>query len=232
MKNALSSLFAAAVLTVLPMSAHAADQADAPKKPHEVIIPKSSISIDFPGGTIADLLAKVNQAQGGAFNLLGETEDLAMRLPAFSVRNVSPSSFAKGLSQLLEPKGIMIISEGADMYTLRRVNTLMPQQPAMFESFQIGPFLDKLSVDDIVAAVRTAWELNPANKPDALQLKFHPATKLLLASGSPDAIKVASKVIASLLNPDIARRQAVAEEVKKNREMREGGAAAPAKTNK
>lgn len=156
------------------------------------------ISVDFPGGSVAQLVAAVNKPDGHAFNLLGETEDLATRLPAFSVRNVNPSAFAMALRQLLEPRGITVMPEGPDLFVLRKVATMVRREPVAFESFQLSPYLDKQSVEDIVSAMRTAWELNPANKPEELQLKFHPATRLLLASGSADAIRVASKVLSTL----------------------------------
>jgi len=156
------------------------------------------ISIDFAGGSIAQLVAMVNKLGGPGFNLIGEKEDLGMELPSFSVRNVTPIAFAMALRQLLEPRGLTVIVEQNEMFVLRRLSTMRGLEPMRFESFQLAPYLEKHSIDEIVAAIRMAWELNPQNKPDALQLKFHPPTKLLLVSGTGEAIMVASKVISTL----------------------------------
>jgi len=161
-------------------------------------IQPSHLTLDFPGGSVAQLIATINKPGGPGLNLLGEKDDLAIQLPAFAVRNVHPSAFAQALRQLLEPRGLTVIQEGPDMFVLRKLSTMRGVEPTSFESFQLGSYLEKQSIDDVVGAIRIAWELNPANKPDALQLKFHPPTKLLLVSGTRDAINVASKVISTL----------------------------------
>jgi hypothetical protein len=158
------------------------------------------ITINFTGGSVADLVALLNKIDAPGFNLIGEKEDLATPLPPFSLRDVSPNAFAMGLRQILEPRGITVMAEGNEMFVLRRLGTLRSPalEPQRFESFQLASYLEKQSIDDIVGAIRAAWELNPQNKPDALQLKFHPPTKLLLVSGSGEAVMIASKVISTL----------------------------------
>ena len=172
--------------------------------PH-VVAPRA-ISVDFPGGSLSALSAAIAKTDGAYFNLLGEQADLATELAAFSVRNASPEIFAAALNQLLTPRGLeikpggnMINGEGT-VFVVAKTAPRRPAttEPTLFESFQLGPYLGKQSIDDIVGAIRTAWELDPTHKPDALVLKFHPPTKLLLASGSASAIQVARQIITVL----------------------------------
>jgi ribosome recycling factor len=107
--------------------------------------------------------------------------------------------------------------------------------PIDFESFQLAPYLRDQSIDDIVEAIRASWELNPRNDPNALRLKFHPPTSILLASGPRDALNMAGKIISQLKisHPDAqktadakaaadrARLEAVADTAKKQFEERQ-----------
>jgi hypothetical protein len=204
----LSLAFALAVLA--PVALSAADDAKrstTPEADRNVSKPTpGTISVDFPGGTIADLNTAIAKAGGMYFNLVGEKSELATAVPAFSIRNASPDAFAMALNQLLSARGLSVSAAG-NMGGPNAVFVLAKgraghTEPTIFNSFQLGPYLEKQSVDDIVTAIRTLWELKPGNNSDALQLKFHPPTKLLLVSGSPEAITVASTVISNLAGPD------------------------------
>ncbi len=148
------------------------------------------INIDFPGGTIAELITALRKDNAGAFNLIGEKADLATVLPAFSVRNAQPNSFATALDALLRPHGLYLGSGG---YSQNGVFVVLRGQtpPASevpknaFLSIQLAPYLEAQSVDDIVGAIRAAWTLDPKHRAEDLRLQFHPATKLLLVSGPP-----------------------------------------------
>jgi hypothetical protein len=168
-------------------------------------------NVDFPGGSLDQLIKSISSANAAIFNVVGEKADLATTIPGFSLRNADSESLANALNQLIAPRGLNISrAQGpsfvgprgpasgpanSSIYVLSRRSAI--DRPA-FDSFQLAPFLEKQTIDDIVTAIRTLWELNPANRPEALQLKFHPPTKLLLVSGTPEAIAVASKVISRL----------------------------------
>jgi hypothetical protein len=169
--------------------------------------PPRTISVDFPGGTFSALSAAISKTDGAYFNLIGEQSDLTTELPAFSVRNASPEIFAAALNQLLTPRGLeikpggnMINGEGTVFVIAKSIprRPVASSEPTQFESYQLGSLLGKQSVDDIVDAIRQAWELDPTHKANALVLKFHPPTKLLLVSGSSAAINVARQVIAAI----------------------------------
>jgi hypothetical protein len=188
-------------------------QASAANTPPPVAKP-NVISVDFPGGTIAEFVALVAKSGGSSFNLIGEKVDFACPLPPFSVRDADIAAVANALNILLASKGLAIIptSGGAGgVYALMKGNAPVPtagRDPVLFDTFQLAPFLANQSVDDIVDAIRGAWELNPANKADALKIKYHPQTTLLLVSGSQAAINVASKVIDNLkrVPPEVVQK--------------------------
>jgi hypothetical protein len=164
-------------------------------------------NVDFPGGSLDQLIKSISSANAAIFNVVGEKADLATTVPGFSLRNADSESLANALNQLIAPRGLNISRApgpnfggrlglaNSPIYVLVRRSAI--DRPA-FDSFQLAPFLEKQTIDDIVMAIRTLWELNPANRPEALQLKFHPPTKLLLVSGTPEAIAVASRVISRL----------------------------------
>jgi hypothetical protein len=171
------------------------------------------ISVDFSGGTIAEFVALVAKSGGPSFNLIGEKADFAHVLPPFSVRDADIAAVANALNILLASKGLAIISSGGGggVYALMKGNAPVPtagRDPVLFDTFQLAPFLANQSVDDIVDAIRGAWELNPANKADALKIKYHPQTTLLLVSGNQAAINVASKVIDNLkrVPPEVVQK--------------------------
>jgi hypothetical protein len=203
-----------------------------------------TVSIDFAGGSVADFLAALKKS-GTNFNLLANPEDLATPLPAFSVRNTLPTQFARALSQLISGRGFSIEQSGSGPIGLDPVFVLVRQSPTAhvsFESFQMESYLQKQSIQDIIDAIRLAWSMNPAHRPDDLQLKFHPATKLLLVAGPSEAIQQAKQIVSSLnppppivLSPEQEQRrlEAVAQEVSRRRELREkekqGGGGEPSK---
>lgn len=163
------------------------------------------INVDFPGGPMSALLAAINK-DGGGFNVVGEKSDLAIELPPLSLRNADAASLASALGGFLQQRGYFLGGAGrpvpgqSPVYVLRK---LSPSESdarniAQFQSFQLAPYLEHQSVDDIVSAIRAAWELNPANKPDQLRFKFHPPTGILLVSGPQMGIHAVQTVLGQL----------------------------------
>lgn len=162
---------------------------------------KGQISIDFPGGSITELIAMLNQLGVGDFNVLGEPADLATRLPAFSLRNSDPHSLGLALNGFLRSRDLAMNLAGGNIFVVGKssfpIRTTTPAN-ANFQTFQLAPMLENLTVDDITDAIRVALELDPAHDPKALRFKYHPATKLLFIYGPPEAITIASQVMPHL----------------------------------
>lgn len=164
------------------------------------------VTVDFPGGPVSALIAAIQKFSGaGGFNVIGEKADLAIELPPFSMRNADVSALASALSGVLQPRGYQLVPNGrsqSPVFTLRKLFSYeaanFEDRTSKFQSFQLGPYLEYQSVDDIVGAVRTAWELDPTHNPGALRLKFHPPTGILLVSGPPSGIEAVSIVLGQL----------------------------------
>lgn len=200
-------------------------------------------SLDFKGGTLADFVDAAN-ASGSSFNLVAHGDHLKMAVPPFSVRNVAPAALAQALDHLLRPQGVSVSSiympASEPIFTV--TPTQRPRPNNLIHAFQLAPFLDSIPVEEIVSAIRTAWELTPGRAPDELVVKYHPGTKLLLVSGPQEAVEMADLIVRRLTPNEIdppaqgpgqsseQRRRAlddVGQEIQERRAVRERPAPLP-----
>jgi hypothetical protein len=174
------------------------------------------ISVDFPGGPASALVAAISKSdRENSFNIIGEVADLQIALPAFSVRNADPAALATALNGILQPRGYILAASGrvspahAPVFTLRKMNPYESDQRqlAQLQSFQLAPYLEHQSVDDIIGAIRTAWELDPTRNPSTLRLKFHPPTGILLVSAPQEGIQMIHSVLKELRRTDPEQMQ-------------------------
>jgi len=215
------------------------------------------INIDFPGGSIAQLVAQINRSDSGPFNLIGEKKFQEAPLPPFSLRNTEPASLAIGLNGLLRPSELAISLAGPNVFVLTKA--VPPPSPfasaaQTFQAFQLAPYLATLSVEDITDAILVAWESAPDHDPKQLRFKYHPATKLLFVYGPPEAIAIATQLVPQLdpvattrtrlesyrssaksalpavsptVQDEAERLERVTQEVIRRRELRQGTETAP-----
>jgi hypothetical protein len=194
--------------------------------------PHAIFNIDFPGGTIREFLS-VTMKTPASISIIsaGEASDLDTPLPPFALRNTNAIVTLQVLARLLMPRGFDLVpmdsGPNSAVAVLSRHQDRKPvvrQAQNDFESFQLAHHLQDQSIDDIVGAIRAAWELDPQRDPNGLRLKFHPATSILLVSGPRDGLNMASKIISQLKQrppADLERHQAVADEAIRRREVRE-----------
>jgi hypothetical protein len=167
------------------------------------------VNVDFPGGPASMLLAGINQDKNSGLNVIGEKSDLAVELPPFAIRNTDGHSLARALDNFLRQRGYTLQGGGTQnldvspVFVLRKL-TAHETGPggAMFQPFQLSAHLEQQSVDDIIGAIRAAWELDPANAPNALRLKFHPATGILLVSGPNHGIQLVGSILSQIRKKD------------------------------
>lgn len=164
--------------------------------------PPAVVTLDFPGGTLAQLIALLGNS-GSSFNLIGEPGELVAALPPLSVRNASTFAFAQALDTLLQADGLTLGGDwSSNVFTVaKRPADEKSAGGALTQSCLISQELKVQSIDAIVDAIRTAWALDPAHDPKALRLKFHPATQLLLISGPPEGVRIALDVVRHLTAP-------------------------------
>ena len=174
-----------------------------------MVMPRAAtFSIDFPGGSIRTFLAAASKIDGVSISIVsaGDASDLDTPLPPFSLRNTNAMVTLQVLGRLLSPRGFdlstMEAGQNSAVAVLSRRSTSRPRPvvpPAdQFESFQLAPYLVDQTIDDIVGAIRAAWELNPEHDANQLKLKFHPATSILLASGPREGLDLTAKIISQL----------------------------------
>lgn len=191
----------------------AADTVEPSKATVTTFAEPKSVNLDFHGGPLGSLLVLMSRENSG-FNVIGEKVDLNVELPPFSLRNANPTSVATAVGGILMPRGYMLQPAGGiavgqlPVYYLRKLSPNEVQQAGLsqFRSFQLGQYLEQQSVDDIVGAIRAAWELDPAHVATALRLKFHPPTGILLVSGPTEGVYTVETVLTQLRRgPDAAK---------------------------
>lgn len=169
---------------------------------------KYFLNIEFQGGPLAVLLENIG-GSNFSLNIIspGSTELLkSAELPAFTLRNSSMLALTKVVGNLVEAQGykFQVVDDTNPNHVVGMLSKAGParapmQPPTAFESIQLDEYLHSgLTIDDIVDAIRSAWELSPKNDRDALKLKYHPPTKILLVSGPTSAIIVTKTVVGSL----------------------------------
>lgn len=180
-----------------------------------------TVNIDFPGGTAAAMLTAIEKA-GGGLNILAEADDLRIEMPRFTLRNADPSSFATAVDNLLRPRGYSLQGGGRSgaqqvpVFVLRKLNqNERYNNESQFQPFNLGPYLEYATVDDIVGAIRTAWELDPVRPPTALRVKFHPPTGILLVSGPSQGIQMVGMLLQQLRRTEPSAKPATPASEKK-----------------
>ena len=153
-----------------------------------------TFSIDFPGGTIADLVNTVTR-NGGTLSIIGDKADMKIELPPFSLRNVTTEMLASALRQFMRYRGFEINSSG-EIYVLS--NYIKQPGQNTFDAYQLASYLEYQSVEEICDAIQTAWTLNPSTHVSSPQLKYHKGTTTLFVSGDHEAIEIAKRVISVL----------------------------------
>lgn len=157
---------------------------------------QAGVDLDFPGGALgdlADLLIK-DTAAAVRLNLIVDPQYRKLTMPAIHVRNANPHALSQALDRMLRPQGVSVQtlfpnvprSEGSGdpLFILVPVTDEETEEsPLAFRSYAIAELLNRYTPEQIASALRTGWELDPANHPAALRIKYHPETQLLFVAG-------------------------------------------------
>ena len=209
------SFAAALACQVLASIAFAADSKPLPQPASTATVAPASasrfaetaINLDFPGGTLAQLIVALESPQRGPFNLIGEKALQDTPVVPFTLRGVEITPLISALNNLLRPQGVAVGFSGPNIFTLTKVAQFSYPTPATanFQAIQVGPFLSTHSIEEITDAIKSAWQGEPTHGAKTLELKYHAATKLLFVYGPPEALALASSVVAQL-NPAVSSR--------------------------
>jgi hypothetical protein len=200
----ISVLAAFAAFGLIAFPARAAEDNPLPRSTATLTTgrPPARVTLDFPGGTVAQLIASL-ASSSSSFNLIGAPGDLAAAIPPFSLRNANTFAFAQALDNLLQADGLTLGGDwSSNVFTVeKRPADEKSAGGALTQSCLLSQELKVQSIDAILDAIRTAWALDPAHDPSALHLKFHPATQLLLISGPSEGVRIALNVVRHLTVP-------------------------------
>jgi len=177
-------------------------------------------NLEFPGGNPRDLVNAIEAATDKPLNVIMREEDTEVSIPPFTLKSVTVADlFAalKNVGQSSERTVIGTDDEGKPVYGTQSAffafrtegkpddNAVWsfvahrresPPEAKLCRFYNLAPYLNSLKIDDITTAVRTGWEmLGESNTP---KLSFHSDTKLLIAVGRPDQLKLIDSVLQEL----------------------------------
>ena len=208
--------------------------------------------LDFPGGTPAQFIEAISKAMGKHLNVIVSRESSDANIMPIKVSNATvPELFraiqAASLRLVPVPTGInaieyrqvsLIFQTTSDPITNESVwsfqvagpssEDLKPKSaPDVCQYFQLAPYLDNYTIEDITTAIQTGWkamrkkEVQKRTKVEQLkeideipELSFHKETRLLIAVGPSASIAMIPQVLSQLMKDSgpvvekIARLQA------------------------
>lgn len=193
-------LFICLPLANLPLAA--AEDAEATKE--------QSFTLEFPGGILAELLELAQQASPEPINIIdpGQAGDIAV--PPLKLHAVNPSHWWAIVNHL----GKVNVN---GRYALERVteNTwalVTPEPPAQQAKgeaafFPVGRLLEEHTVDDLITAVSTAWEMLELPESPTSHLRFHEDTKLLIVTGDASTVALVESALKALDSENRGERE-------------------------
>jgi hypothetical protein len=72
-----------------------------------------------------------------------------------------------------------------------------PEMKQQCRFWQLEPYLDRFTIDDITTAIETGWDMLTFRS-DGRNLRFHKETKLLIAVGNKDELLVVDDALRQL----------------------------------
>jgi hypothetical protein len=172
----------------------------------------ATFNIDFPGGTPGELIQTIAKESGTKPNVIVPKNVADVQLPKFKLRNVNAGQVFEALNMVVDETGSQYLRwmSPGDRKDPNQVWTLLKATPKpSVETCQvvfIGQLLDTFRLDDINAAIRTAWEM--LGKTSTASLKFHKETQLLIVKGNGEELKLVFDVLKSLEQGAVSKKQA------------------------
>lgn len=182
----------------------------------------TTFSLDFPGGTPAELVKAIEEATHEPLNAIIPSDDTDIILPSLKMSKVvAPQLFAAleaasrqsiayrtsnfGNSYSVEETDYGFktadapVTDSSIWYFFVNRPTLPPmvstQETCQF--YQLQPYLNRgFTVDDITTAIQTGWKMAGITSPP--ELDYHKQTNLLIAFGKPEDLQTIQNVLISL----------------------------------
>ncbi|MHC4942736.1 MAG: hypothetical protein ACYTG7_06915 [Planctomycetota bacterium] len=189
-------------LVAIPLSAQEKQPTAAPRMPPPL---EQSIDVDFPGGTIPELLKTIEITNGIKPNVVVSEKASKVTLPAFTLRSVSLLEAIRALEGLREIGSLVLeVKNLNDVLIVSTVDVGPPPKktpPRDIRVFDVSSILtEDCSIEDIVTTITTAWDMRSKTMAHDAELKYHPETKLLIAVGTREDLNLVHNVLVELLS--------------------------------
>jgi hypothetical protein len=181
--------------------------------------------LDFPGGTPKELVKAVEKATGKPLSTVIPDDCADLKIPAVSVKNATVAQLFAALRLASKTAHRYVVTDPFSGNRNWNENTLIygfqtegvPNEnsiwfflkegddaglfrivaPTMCKFYQLSPYLEAgYKVEDITTAIETAWKMLGVTKPPTLS--YHKDTKVLIAVGEDDKVKLIDDVLKQL----------------------------------
>ena len=201
----------ATALLIIPTAAMAADAAASgqneralPPQTQTAAASEPSFDLDFPGGSVTDLLQAIEKSSGRVPNVIvGDAAD-KVKIPPLRVRRIKLSELFISLREAGAGDWRGMPPPPFTTWALAHRDPRLPFPDAVDEYvnvFNIQPLLANRDIKDIVAAVQVTLEMEKNAGGLAAQLKYHKETQLLIVSGTGRQISMVNEVLRALAMP-------------------------------
>ncbi len=191
---------------------------------------EETISFEFPGGTLTQYAAFVQEAAGGNLNVVLDEKADEVSVPAVSLKNVSvPTALALIESSVKDGAKVNVETvrqgrEGSEVYVVRVIKVVSkPAAPAELEApappakiFQVfalktllkahadgQKIVTPLACEAVLTAIDTALAIQAPDAKEKPVIKYHPESGLLLVRGTEEQLGAVSQVLEQLTAPGV-----------------------------
>lgn len=167
----------------------------ATSKPLNAIIPTEHADVQLPPLKMRNVTAPrlFESLQHSSLRQVRyETGSIYPGLPGNRTPNYSTSNVAHGF------RAVNNLFDGDDtIWTFFVEGAPLPMpDPIACRYYQLEPFLESYSIDDITTAIQTGWRM--LGEKEVPELSFHQETKLLIAVGDPSELALIDDVLKQL----------------------------------
>ena len=183
-------------------------------QPAQPAPPEIQFDLDFPGGNPKEFVAAIEKAMNKPLNAIIPDDCNDVQIPPLKMSDVTVKELFKalqmaslkyvsfpsgnGYSRMATTYGFETQGNGDNTVWYFRAEKPMEPPPIkdICRFYQLEPLLEKNKIEDITTAIQSGWEMLHVTK--VPQLKFHPETKLLIAVGSEENLKIIESVLEQL----------------------------------
>lgn len=176
-------------------------QNEAPQPPPPPANYAAIYNLEFPGGTLSELLEKLRSVDKGPLNVVLTEGAGEMPVPKMTLVGVMTPQVLEALANMQPLVGRWTQAGGLKIWVVSRWESIhdaeLKASPARVHPIYVGQLLKKYSVDDLAAAITFALTSKKNEKPN-VRLRLHKETSLLIIEASGPDVDTALEVIQEL----------------------------------